>query len=100
MINAENIQPKVSNDIANYKPPQPDLPPFAANPIKSIKGAKKMLARLIHGFQRGEIESSNAKTLCYLLVSYCTIIKDSEFESRLKDINERLNTLKPEEVTR
>jgi hypothetical protein len=60
------------------------IPPFAKKPIRSITEARKMLARIIHGFQMGTIESSDAKTLCYLLISYSQMVKDHDFEVRIK----------------
>ena len=66
------------------------IPPFAKKPIRSISDARKMLARIIHGFQMGAIESSDAKTLCYLLISYSQMVKDHDFEERIKNLEEKV----------
>jgi hypothetical protein len=62
------------------------IPPFATKPIRTVKDAKRMLARLIHGFQCGQIEGTDAKTLCYLLISYSQLVKDHDFEDRIKQL--------------
>jgi hypothetical protein len=60
------------------------IPPFAKKPIHSVKDAQKMLARLIHAFQCGKVDGTEAKTLCYLLISYSQLVKDHDFEERIK----------------
>ncbi|MEI7812622.1 MAG: hypothetical protein WCJ01_09370 [Ignavibacteria bacterium] len=48
--------------------------------IKNIRDAKDVLSKLIRGFCRGEIEDTQAKTLCYLLTSFVNISKEAEIE--------------------
>jgi hypothetical protein len=52
--------------------------------LNNIKGAKRILSRLISGFIKNEVSDSKAKTLCYLVTSYVTIVKDNDFENRLQ----------------
>jgi hypothetical protein len=59
------------------------IPPYARHPIRNVKDAKKMLSKLIHAFQLGTLTSEPAKTLCYLIISYVSIIRDHEIEQRL-----------------
>jgi hypothetical protein len=64
------------------------LPPFAKRPIKTIEDAKHMLGKMIHGFQLGRIDSLSAKTLTYMIVSFVEIIRNAEFEGRIKRLEE------------
>jgi hypothetical protein len=57
--------------------------------IRNVKTAKRFLSRLIAGFVRGEIAGQDAKTLAYLLATYCQIVKDSDFEQRLDALEKR-----------
>ncbi|MBN1578788.1 MAG: hypothetical protein JW913_19660 [Chitinispirillaceae bacterium] len=65
-------------------------PLFAKKPIQNINDARKMLSKLIHGFQMGTIESTDAKTLCYLLISYCQLVRDTDFEDRIKALETKV----------
>jgi len=65
------------------------IPPFAKKPVRTVNDAKRMLSKLIHGFQLGTINGTDAKTLCYLLISYTQIIRDFDFEERIKKLEER-----------
>lgn len=69
--------------------------PYKPRPIRvrSIKHAKRLLSRIITDFQRGEVSDQNAKTLCYLLISYVTITRDYDFEQRITKIE---NTMRKE----
>ena len=60
-------------------------------PVKVIKisDAKRLLSKLIYKLQTGEIEGQAAKDMTYLLISYVNMIKDLEFEERLKQLEER-----------
>ena len=52
-------------------------------PVRSAKSAKKYLARLLTAYQRGEIDSTNAKTSVYVLSEYLRAVEVAEFEDRL-----------------
>jgi hypothetical protein len=62
--------------------------------ITNIRTAKRLLSRLIAAFCRGEIVGQDAKTLAYLLATYCQITKDSEIETRLEALEAKLNDKK------
>lgn len=64
-------------------PPAKPKAAFNERPVKSAKDARRMLSRLISEFRAGEIEGTNAKTLCYLLQTYVNIQKDTEIEERI-----------------
>lgn len=59
-------------------------------PVKNVKDASKLLGRLIKHFQEGTVESSFAKTLCYLLQTFVNIHAQSSLEERI----ERLENMK------
>ena len=60
--------------------------PLLDTPIENIGDAKNALGRLILAFQQGRILSQEAKTFCYLLVSFSAMCKDHEFEKRLDEL--------------
>lgn len=66
-------------------------PPSLGKAIKinTVKDAKRLLSRLIYGLQTGTIGNQLAKDLTYLLISYVNICRDVEFETRLKDLEEK-----------
>ena len=57
--------------------------------VTKISDAKRLLSKLIYKLQTGEIEGQSAKDMTYLLISYVNMIKDMEFEERLKQLEER-----------
>ena len=57
--------------------------------VTKISDAKRLLSKLIYKLQTGEIEGQSAKDMTYLLISYVNMIKDIEFEERLKQLEER-----------
>jgi hypothetical protein len=68
--------------------------PIAGLPDKPIsindaKGAKKILGRLIKRFQEGSVDSTFAKTLCYLLQSYVNINNSETLEQRVKMLEQK-----------
>lgn len=52
--------------------------------IRSLADATALLSDLITEFRGGGISERNAKTLCYLVISYISAYKDSAIESRLQ----------------
>ncbi len=66
------------------------IPPFAKKPIRTVKDAKKMLGKIIHAFQLGKVKTEEVKTLAYLLTSWVNIVRDVEYEERLKAVERRL----------
>lgn len=67
-------------------------PPVLERPVKvnNVKQAKKLLSKLIYGLQTGEIEGRKAKDLTYLLSVFITIVKETEFDERLKELEKKL----------
>jgi hypothetical protein len=63
--------------------------PLLDAPIETIADAKLTLGRLILAFQQGAVESADAKTLCYLLVSYSAMHKDNDLEERITNLEEK-----------
>jgi hypothetical protein len=51
--------------------------------VRSLRDAKKLLARILVAFQRGEMGGRDAKDLAYLLSVWVQIAKDVELEERL-----------------
>jgi len=67
---------------------------FKVTRIRNIKGARRMLSRIIYGFQTGTISDSKAKTTAYLLIKYSELFrveKIEEVEKRLKSLEGKLN---------
>ena len=67
---------------------QSDTPvysPLGGKPIRisKVKDAKRLLSRLLMEFQKGTIDSRQAKDMTYMLVSFVQIVKDTEMEERL-----------------
>jgi hypothetical protein len=62
------------------------IPPYAKKPVRTARDATKMLGKLIHAFQFGKIDTVQARTLTYMLVSFSAMVKDSEFEERLDEL--------------
>jgi hypothetical protein len=58
--------------------------------IVSISSAKRLLSKLIYKLQTGEVSGQNAKDMCYLLISYVNMVKDVDFEERLKELEQRV----------
>ena len=46
--------------------------------------------KLIYGLQTGEIDSRKAKDLTYLLSVFITVVKETEFDERLKELEKKL----------
>ncbi len=55
-------------------------------PVRSARAAKRYLARLLVAYQRGEIDSTNAKTSVYVLSEFLRAVEVSEFEERLSKL--------------
>lgn len=67
-------------------------PPGAMRPVfvRDIRGAKRLLGRLIVQFQRGTVDSQKARTMAYLLSTFCEICNHSDIEGRIKLLEERV----------
>jgi hypothetical protein len=58
-------------------------------PVRSARAAKRYLARLLVAYQRGEIDSTNAKTSVYVLSEFLRAVEVSEFEARLEALENK-----------
>jgi len=64
-------------------------PPSPIN-VNNIKQAKKLLSKIIRGYQQGTVDDARAKTTAYLLQVFVQLVKDTEIEERLGSIEETL----------
>lgn len=83
------MRQKVKDMIANNK--LKGATPLLSKPIRirKVKDAKRLLAKLIYGLQTGEINSQHAKDITYLLTSYVNIATVTDFEERLKKLEQQ-----------
>jgi hypothetical protein len=72
-----------------YQGVEGKVSPLLDAPIESIADAKRTLGRLILGFQQGTINSQDAKTMCYLLISFSAMCRDNDLEERIKTLEEK-----------
>jgi hypothetical protein len=66
------------------------IPPYAKKPVRTVRDAKKMLAKLIHGFQLKQIDGDDSKTMTYMIVSFVNICRDNDLEQRLRDLENKV----------
>ena len=57
--------------------------------LKTVDDARRLLSRLILEFQRGTIDDKKSKCLCYLVVSYVDVATQTDFEDRIKALEEK-----------
>jgi len=70
---------------------KPIAPPPILRPIRvnNVKQARKLLSRLIYGLQKGEISGRTAKDLCYLLSVFISIVRETETEERITELERK-----------
>ena len=73
------------NKVSNRTTPLLDKPIR----IRKVKDAKRLLSKLIYELQTGKIQSQQAKDLTYLLISFVNITTATEFELRLKQLEDK-----------
>jgi hypothetical protein len=54
-----------------------------------IKDVKRAYSKLIQDYCKGSVQNDEAKTLVYLFSGYLQLIRDVEFEERLKLLEEK-----------
>jgi hypothetical protein len=59
--------------------------------VRDLKGAKRLLSRLIWDLQRGAIKGQQAKDLCYLLSTFIMLVRDFELEQKLIRLEKRID---------
>lgn len=91
-INAKIKATKAKN-IALQLLEEPVIPPISGRCIKvnNIQQAKRLLSKIILLLQKGLIDGRRAKDLVYILSIFTAIVKDSEFDERLREIENKLS---------
>jgi|GEM_PF-1301264 hypothetical protein len=54
-----------------------------------VKDVKRAYSKLIQDYCKGTVQNDEAKTLVYMFSGYLQLIRDVEFEERLKELEER-----------
>ena len=72
---------------------KPVIPPISGRCIKvnNIQAAKRLLSKIILLLQKGLIDGRRAKDLVYILSIFTAVVKDSEFDERLREIENKLS---------
>lgn len=71
-----------------------NTPLVKAVKVRTIKDAKRLMSKLITGFQQGTIIGRDAKDMAYLLTVFLQIVKDFEIEKRIESIEQILKEQK------
>lgn len=58
--------------------------------LKKIDDCRKLLARLILEFQRGNVQNRDMKDLCYALITYANIAGQVDFQAQLDELRKRV----------
>ncbi len=71
---------------------EPVIPPVPGRCIKvnNIPAAKRLLSKIILLLQKGLIDGRRAKDLVYILSVFTAVVKDTEFDERLREIENKL----------
>ena len=84
----------VSKDIkvVELKSPKYKINIFSRNvSYLKIKDVKRAYSKLIQDYCKGLINNEDAKTITYMFSGYLQLIRDVEFEERLKMLEERVS---------
>jgi hypothetical protein len=81
--NNSNITPNKENGIAGRRVR-----------IRTIPDAERLLSKLIQKFQAREITGQDAKDLTYLLIHFVNIRKMGELETKINNLEEKMNQYK------
>ena len=54
-----------------------------------VKDVKRAYSKLIQEYCKGTLNGDEARTLAYLFSGYLMVIKETEFEQRLSDLEKR-----------
>jgi hypothetical protein len=52
--------------------------------VNKLKDGRRLLSRLIHQLQTGQVSGQVAKDLCYLLTTYVNVFRTAELEQRIE----------------
>ena len=71
---------------------KPVIPPIQGRSIKvnNIPAAKRLLSKIILLLQKGLVDGRRAKDLVYILSVFTAVVKDTEFDDRLREIENKL----------
>jgi hypothetical protein len=58
------------------------------------KDIKRSYTRLIQDFCSGKVTGDDARTISYLFAGYLQVIRDTDFDSRLKELEVRIQNEK------
>jgi len=58
--------------------------------LKSLADVRRFMAKIINQLHKGEIEESKGRTLAYMSSILKDIVKESDFEQRMAEIEKRL----------
>lgn len=96
-INAK-IQATKAKNRALQDLEKPVIPAISGRCIKvnNIQQAKRLLSKIILLLQKGLIDGRRAKDLVYILSVFTAVVKDSEFDDRLREIENKLSINKLE----
>lgn len=84
---------KLQVHVGNINTPNPSPPVLPSAPsVRNLGAAKRLLSRLIAAFCRGEVRGDDAKTLSFLLSTYCQIATGAEFEERLSILEKKIKS--------
>lgn len=59
--------------------------------VRNLKQAKRAMSKLIESFVRGEVCSSDAKTLAYLVSTFIEVAQAADIEQRLSELEQKLS---------
>ncbi|MGA7721946.1 MAG: hypothetical protein WCA84_12330 [Ignavibacteriaceae bacterium] len=62
--------------------------------VSKISDAKRLLSKIIHKLQRGEIKGQDAKDMTYILINFVHILKEGELEAKINNLIKDMNILK------
>jgi hypothetical protein len=98
-ISEESIQQDIENKGFNISVDVDKIAAEIEKPIvvRNIKHARRLLSKLISKLQKGEIKGREAKDMTYLLISFVNIIKEEEIETKLNNLEMKINEMKSED---
>ncbi|MBK6913012.1 MAG: hypothetical protein IPH11_04850 [Ignavibacteriales bacterium] len=56
-----------------------------------VKDVKRAYSKLIQDYCKGLVTNEDAKTVTYMFSGYLQLIRDVEFEDRLKEVEEKIS---------
>ena len=72
--------------------------PFRPVPVKTRQAARSLLGRVIGAFLKGKMTGHDARTMAYLLQTYCSIAKETEIDELMERLQKLEKHIKAREV--